>query len=99
MRDARNGNEIVRSILQKSGIRIDIITGQQEADIILEAGAGKYTVDPGRNYLYMDVGGGSTEITLISGQKRSNPILSRSEPCVCLPGKSRRRKERSIRNG
>ncbi|MCD7977158.1 MAG: hypothetical protein LUG51_08355 [Tannerellaceae bacterium] len=70
MRDARNGNEIVRSILQKSGIRIDIITGQQEADIILEAGAGKYTVDPGRNYLYMDVGGGSTEITLISGQKK-----------------------------
>lgn len=70
MRDARNGNKMEQSILKNSGIEIRIITGQQEADIILEAGAVRYTADPTRNYLYMDVGGGSTEITLISGQKK-----------------------------
>lgn len=70
MRDARNGNKMVQTILKNSGIEIRIITGQQEADIILEAGAVRYTADPTRNYLYMDVGGSSTEITLISGQKK-----------------------------
>ena len=64
MRDARNGEEITAIIRRESGIRIDIINGHEEADIIYEAGGLNNVMDKYRNYLYVDVGGGSTEVVL-----------------------------------
>lgn len=70
MRDAANGAEIVREILQNSGIKIDIISGSQEASMIYEAGGLDTVMDKNRNYLYVDVGGGSTEVILYGDQHK-----------------------------
>jgi exopolyphosphatase/guanosine-5'-triphosphate,3'-diphosphate pyrophosphatase len=75
MRDASNGVEIVELIRKNSGIHIEIINGQEEADIIFEAGGLEKVMDKNRNYLYVDVGGGSTEIVLFNNQQK---ILTRS---------------------
>lgn len=75
MRDASNGVEIVELIRKNSGIKIEIINGQEEADIIFEAGGLEKVMDKNRNYLYVDVGGGSTEIVLFNNQQK---ILTRS---------------------
>jgi len=70
MRDAENGKSIVESIRKASGINIDIINGREEAEIIYEAGELDSLMDKKKNYLYVDVGGGSTEIVLYSNQQK-----------------------------
>ena len=64
MRESENGNEIVYLIEQNSGIKIDIIGGEEEAAIIAATDLNKY-IDNTKTYLYVDVGGGSTEFTVI----------------------------------
>ncbi|WP_455591192.1 Ppx/GppA phosphatase family protein [Bacteroides sp.] len=72
MRDAANGKEIVRRIKQKTGICIEIIDGQEEAHIVYDNHI-EQLFESGQNYLYVDVGGGSTEINLISdGELKSS---------------------------
>ncbi|MDR2954514.1 MAG: hypothetical protein LBV43_05490 [Prevotella sp.] len=70
MRDARNGKEITDAILSESGINIEIIDGQEEADMIFDAGGLDSVMDKSRNYLYVDVGGGSTEVVVFSKQRK-----------------------------
>ena len=65
MRDATNGPQILDEILAETGLKIDIITGQEEANIIYETHIAEKLSD-NKSYLYIDVGGGSTEITLYS---------------------------------
>ncbi|CAL2056167.1 exopolyphosphatase [Tenacibaculum sp. 190524A05c] len=65
MREASNGDEIVEKIYEKSGIEIDIINGAKEAAIISSTDL-KYLINSDETYLYVDVGGGSTEFTLFS---------------------------------
>src|SRR5690606_34882382 len=63
MREANNGNELVEIIKQKVGIAIEIIDGKKEAAII--ASTDLYSLlDKEKTYLYVDVGGGSTEFTI-----------------------------------
>jgi len=70
MRDAANGPELARTIEERSGISLEIISGQEEADLIYAAGAGQ-AADDGAATLYVDVGGGSTELVLYQeGQLR-----------------------------
>ena len=64
LRDAKNGKRIIKKINRKTGIDIEIISGQEEAAIIYDNHIEAYT-GPG-NYLYVDVGGGSTEVSFIS---------------------------------
>lgn len=64
MRDARNGKAITRRIEKKTGIRVEIIDGQEEAHIVYDNHIEQLFAS-GQNYLYVDVGGGSTEINLI----------------------------------
>lgn len=68
MRDAQNGAQIVRDILQQTGIRIEIISGSKEAEILYETHMAEH-LDVKNNYLYIDVGGGSTELTLYAKGK------------------------------
>ncbi len=75
MRDAGNGREIVKTIKKNSNIDIEIITGREEANMIFEAGGLDAMMDKNRNYLYVDVGGGSTELVLYGDQHK---ITSRS---------------------
>ncbi len=63
MRNADNGKEIVGKILKESGITIEIIDGSDEAAIIAMTDLHELT-SRDRNYLYVDVGGGSTEFTV-----------------------------------
>lgn len=65
MRDARNGKEVARRIYKKTGIRIEIISGKEEAGIVYSNHI-ENLLDRDQNYLYVDVGGGSTEVILIS---------------------------------
>lgn len=66
MRDARNSKEIVKGIFRKTGIDIEIIGGEEEARIVYDNHI-ENMLSRDKNYIYVDVGGGSTEISLISG--------------------------------
>ncbi len=64
MREATNGKEVVDKILKTTDIDIDIIDGEAEATIIAATDLNAY-INKDRNYLYVDVGGGSTEFSII----------------------------------
>lgn len=68
MREAANGVDVVKQIRKKTGIKIDIIHGAEEAEIIYANGL-MDTMDVNRPYLYIDVGGGSTEFTFFADGK------------------------------
>ncbi|NDW19358.1 hypothetical protein D0T53_10605 [Dysgonomonas sp. 216] len=73
MRDAWNGEQIIEKILRSSGININIISGNDEAALVFEAGGADSASDKSKHYLFVDVGGGSTEVVLYSnGQKISS---------------------------
>lgn len=63
MRDAQNSKEIIKEIEAETSIEIEVITGELEAEIIYENHIAEF-LDKDHSYLYMDVGGGSTELTL-----------------------------------
>ncbi len=67
MRDARNGPYIVDRVRELTGIDIRIITGSEEANVIYETHiAENLNSSSGQGYLYIDVGGGSTELTMFA---------------------------------
>jgi exopolyphosphatase/guanosine-5'-triphosphate,3'-diphosphate pyrophosphatase len=68
MRDAENGYDVVARVKKEAGIKIEIINGKTEADIIYSNQVAEH-LDKDNNYLYIDIGGGSTEITLFSKNK------------------------------
>jgi len=68
MRDAANGAEIIKRVKAETGIKIHIITGQEEASLIYENHIAENMKDD-ESYLYIDVGGGSTELTFFSDGK------------------------------
>ena len=74
MREAINGAEVVELIKHECGVDIEIISGEEEADVIFSSGMHEVRM-PDKNYLYVDVGGGSTEISVIYN---GNRIISRS---------------------
>jgi exopolyphosphatase / guanosine-5'-triphosphate,3'-diphosphate pyrophosphatase len=71
MREASNSNEVVTEILKETGIQIDIIGGKEEAAIISSTDLNEL-IGGDDSYLYVDVGGGSTEFTIFSGGKITN---------------------------
>lgn len=68
MREAYNGKEIVELIKKKADIKIDIIDGKMEAAIIAASDL-KQFINSDKTYLYVDVGGGSTEFSLFNEGK------------------------------
>ena len=68
MRDASNGDEIIEEIKKKTGVEIDVIDGKTEASIIFSTDLSDVIKD-NHSYLYVDVGGGSTELTVFSNGK------------------------------
>lgn len=69
MREASNGQEIVKTIKRKAHINLEIIEGQREASIIA-ANHIEETLDADKGYLYIDVGGGSTELSVFINKKQ-----------------------------
>ncbi|NNF82180.1 MAG: exopolyphosphatase [Flavobacteriaceae bacterium] len=74
MREADNKLDIRKEIMQESGIFIDIIDGDEEATIIAATDLSDF-IDNTKTYLYVDVGGGSTEFSIIHNGRKQ---LSRS---------------------
>ncbi|TMM29037.1 exopolyphosphatase [Polaribacter aestuariivivens] len=68
MREATNGKEVVAQILKETEVEIDIIGGKEEAAIISSTDLDQL-IQGDNSYLYVDVGGGSTEFTLFSKGK------------------------------
>lgn len=68
MREAENGSEVVKRIREEAGINLEIVEGQNEASIIYSSHIDQ-TLDRKKNYLYIDVGGGSTELSLFANGK------------------------------
>lgn len=73
LRDARNGAKIIKRIMHATGIPIEIISGEEEAQTIYDNHIEKLLITSANaqhqetNYLYVDVGGGSTEVSYIAG--------------------------------
>ncbi|MCF7560639.1 exopolyphosphatase [Sabulilitoribacter multivorans] len=74
MRESSNGKQVVDLVLEKCNISIDVIEGEEEAAIIAATDLNKF-IDNNKTYLYVDVGGGSTEFTIID---QGNQIASKS---------------------
>ena len=70
MRDASNAVDVLRKIKMETGIDIRVISGGEEASLIQESHIAE-TLDQSGSYLYIDVGGGSTELTMFSKGKLS----------------------------
>src|SRR5688572_14795594 len=68
MRDASNSGEIIKKVKAETGITINIISGQEEASFIYENHIAENMANE-ESYLYIDVGGGSTELTFFSDGK------------------------------
>lgn len=65
MRDARNATEIINRIKQETAIEIEVITGDMEAGLVYENHVAE-NMNKDNSYLYIDVGGGSTELSFFS---------------------------------
>ena len=74
MREAKNGAEVSRNLFEETGVNIEIIDGNDEAKIIASTDLKTYLVHD-KTFLYVDVGGGSTELTIFSEGKR---VISKS---------------------
>ncbi len=68
MRDASNAQEILQLVKEETGISIEVISGQDEAKYIYENHVAE-NLNNQESYLYIDVGGGSTELTFFSDGK------------------------------
>ncbi len=73
-READNGVEIVNQVYNETGIKIEIVSGKEEAEVVYANGL-RENMDVDKTYLYMDVGGGSTELTLFNNHEA---VTSRS---------------------
>ncbi len=68
MRDAKNSSEIIKQIWREAKIKVELIDGKSEAGIIYSNHVEEH-LNKKNSYLYIDVGGGSTELTLFSKGK------------------------------
>jgi exopolyphosphatase / guanosine-5'-triphosphate,3'-diphosphate pyrophosphatase len=73
-READNGIEVVDQVFNATGIKIEIVSGKEEAEVVYANGL-RDNMDSDKTYLYMDVGGGSTELTLFNNHEA---VTSRS---------------------
>ncbi len=68
MRDAENAKEVLQLIKEEAGVEIEVISGSDEASLIFENHIAE-NLDKDHSYLYIDVGGGSTELTFFSNNE------------------------------
>ena len=69
LREANNSGDIVQQVKKKAGIKIEIIDGRKEAEIISNSKISDF-IHTQKTFLFVDVGGGSTEFTFINEGKR-----------------------------
>lgn len=76
MRDAENGMKVIKTIKKESGLDLEVVKGPDEALLLVNNLVEKTDSNEG-NFAYVDVGGGSTEISLIhdAPSPRATPII------------------------
>jgi exopolyphosphatase / guanosine-5'-triphosphate,3'-diphosphate pyrophosphatase len=62
MRDARNGPQFIERVRQRTGVNLDVISGQTEAQLNFLSAVHGLNIDPAQAMLIVDIGGGSTEL-------------------------------------
>ena len=68
MRDAKNSDKIIAIIKKETGLDVEVITGEMEANLVYENHIAE-NMDKEHSYMYIDVGGGSTEISIFGNGK------------------------------
>ena len=86
MRDAENGKKVLKKIEKQTGIRLEIIKGQEEAQLLYNNLVEKTDSNEG-NFAYIDVGGGSTEVSLIHDGKLAESFSYNMGTLRMLSGK------------
>ena len=71
-RQAGNGAELVAAVRRAAGLDLEIISGQEEARLVCLGALGGQPMNPGQRSLVIDVGAGSTELVLASGERLVN---------------------------
>ncbi len=71
MREASNGEQVAEIVRLRTNINIEIIPGKEEASLLFSNFRDSRYIDPEESYLYIDLGGGSTEVTLIEKGQRT----------------------------
>ena len=67
LRDARNGPELIQQVRHRTGVDLEIISGQTEAQLNFLAAVHGLGIDPAQAMLIVDIGGGSTELIRCEG--------------------------------
>jgi exopolyphosphatase/guanosine-5'-triphosphate,3'-diphosphate pyrophosphatase len=68
MRDAKNADKIIAIIKKETGLDVEVITGEMEANLVYENHIAE-NMDKDHSYMYIDVGGGSTEVSIFGNGK------------------------------
>jgi len=71
MREASNGGEVAEIVRLRTNINIEIIKGIEEASLLFSNFKNNRYIKPEESYLYVDLGGGSAEVTLIENAQRT----------------------------
>lgn len=74
MREAKNGQQVCDILFEQTGIKLEIIDGQEEANYLFSTFSTQ-NIDQNKDYLFIDVGGGSTELTIV---KKGTRVESKS---------------------
>lgn len=68
MRDAKNADKIIAIIKKETGLDVEVISGEMEANLVYENHIAE-NMDKEHSYMYIDVGGGSTEVSIFGNGK------------------------------
>ncbi len=90
LREASNNKEVIDQIKKKTKINIELISGEKEAKIIHNQPAITSLLEKQKNYLYVDVGGGSTELSLFENNKISKSKSFKLGTVRILKGKDKK---------
>ena len=74
LREANNSSYVIKTVKKKAGIKVEIIDGTKEAEIIFNSKIPEF-INTQKTFLFVDVGGGSTEFTFIN---EGNHVVSKS---------------------
>ena len=74
LREANNSSYVIKTVKKKAGIKVEIIDGTKEAEIIFNSKISEF-INTRKTFLFVDVGGGSTEFTFIN---EGNHVISKS---------------------
>lgn len=96
MRDAKNGEKLARFIKKETGITIEVISGYEESQLVLKAFTARLPFE--KDFLHIDVGGGSTELNIISKNKAINSESFDIGTVRAREGKTKRSEEDRMHN-